>query len=187
MTRFVHPSSLAVAALVPLLGGTAHGQDTGKVGITAQYPTSIGILWQASNRIALRPDVTFSGNSSDSPDGIVNASAWNIGAEFAVPFYLKRYEHVRTYVAPRFDYGYSRSRINTSLASSAMTSTGNSRWGAGVTGLFGAEYSPVTRFTVFAEIGFGYSHSTLPPVTSSSSGSAMSWGTRAAVGAVFYP
>jgi hypothetical protein len=184
MIRSGYPAGLIVAAVVPLLAATAQAQDAGKIGITVQYPSSIGVLWHASNRIALRPDVTFSGSSSNSPDGLETSSSWNVGAEFAVVVYLKQYEHVRTYVAPRFDYGYTHTTLNIT----ATPSTSGSRWGAGGSGLFGAEYAPVTRFTVFAEIGFGYSHSTIPALGGpSATGGANSWGAKAAVGAVFYP
>lgn len=184
MNRIGNPTAVFVAAILPLLAATAHAQDTGKIGITAQYPASIGVLWQVSNTIALRPDVTFSGATTGIAGSSANTSGWNVGAEFGVLFYLKRYEHVRTYVAPRLDYGYSRS----SVSGPTSISISDSRWAIGATGLFGAEYAPVTRFTVFAEIGFGYSHLTLPTgVPSTLSGSGNSWGTRAAVGAVFYP
>ena len=182
MIRIGSLTSVCVVAVLPLLAATVHAQDAGKIGITAQYPASIGILWQASNRIALRPDVTFSGSATDFSGPSVNTSSWNVGAEFAVLYYLKRYEHVRTYVAPRIDYGYSR----TGASGPNTTNNVTSRWGAGATGLFGAEYAPVTRFTIFAEIGFGYSHSTLPE-TGTVNGSGNSWTTRATVGAVFYP
>lgn len=169
-----------------LVSASAHAQEPGKVGITVQYPASIGLLWQPSDKVALRPDVTYSGSSVSSSSGTGN-SYWNVGAGLAVLFYLKRYDHLRTYFAPRVDYGYSHSR--TDLGSATLTSPSSidsSRWGAGATGLFGAHYSPVTRFGVFAEIGFGYSHSTIPNVATLS-GASNSWGTRAAVGAVFYP
>jgi len=168
-----------------MMSGTAHAQEPGKVGITVQYPTSIGILWHASDKIALRPDITYSGSSVGSSSGS-GSSSWNVGAELAVLFYLKQYDHLRTYFAPRVDYGYSHSHVDIGSATSASGSVDTSRWGAGATGLFGAHYSPVTRFGVFAELGFGYSHSTIPTVATLS-GSGNSWGTRAAVGAVFYP
>ena len=41
----------------------AAAQDGGKAGITMGYPASIGILWHAGDRVAIRPEFSISGNN----------------------------------------------------------------------------------------------------------------------------
>ena len=166
-----------------LMSGTAHAQESKTLGVTIGYPSSLGVLWRAADTFAVRPDFTFSGNSLNLPEGAGSSGASNVGVGVAVLLYLKSDDHLRTYIAPRFDYGYTRTHSDTT-ATSSMSS---SRWGAGATGLFGTEYSPVTKFGIFAEVGFGFSHSTVPSLSGGSNGTANTWGTRAGVGVVFYP
>jgi len=174
--RFV-PFALALflTAVVP-----AAAQDTRKFGITMGFPQSIGMIWQSS-RVAVRPEVTFSGSSIDSGGGL-DSSSWNVGVAVSVLFYLHQYDHLRTYLAPRIDYGRSGSTLNGTVTGTSNTT----RWGAGGTGSFGAQYALGDRFSIFGEAGFTFSHSTLP-TTLSSVGSGNAWGTRSAVGVVFYP
>lgn len=162
----------------------ARAQDTNKVGITMAYPTSIGLIWPVSNKLAVRPDFTISGSSAEAASGL-DASSWNIGAGVSVLVYLKDYDHVRTYFAPRFDYARSSNRSET--GASTIPSIDTTRWNAGGAGSFGVQFTPGERFGVFGEVGFGFSYSTLPSATSPSTGHATGWGLRSGVGVIFYP
>ena len=37
--------------------GSANAQDNPRVGLTMGYPTSIGVLWHVTDRIAIRPEI----------------------------------------------------------------------------------------------------------------------------------
>jgi hypothetical protein len=162
----------------------ARAQDTKKVGVTMAYPTSIGLIWPVSNKVAVRPDFTISGSSAESASGL-DASSWNLGAGVSVLFYLKDYDRVRTYFTPRFDY--ARSSNSSDTGSSAVPSIDTTRWNAGGAGSFGVQYAPGEKFGVFGEVGFGFSYSTLPSAAAGSNGHATGWGLRSGVGVIYYP
>src|SRR5262245_61927749 len=114
------------AALVCLWPALAAGQDSKPVGITMGYPTSVGLLWHASSRLALRPELTFNGTSSHStapglapsiPDFEVESSATVIGTGVSALLYLRTQDRLRLYVSPRFTY------THTSGSSSSPTDT----------------------------------------------------------------
>ena len=52
------------AALLVLTGRTAGAQGAGKAGVTMGYPASIGVIWHASDKVAIRPELTIAGASS---------------------------------------------------------------------------------------------------------------------------
>jgi len=161
----------------------ARAQDTKKVGVTMAYPTSIGLIWPASNKVAVRPEFTISGSSVESPSGL-DGSSWNVGTGVSVLFYLKDYERVRTYFTPRFEY--SRSSSSSDTGSGAIPSIDATRSASGGSGSFGVQYAPGEKFGVFGEVGFGFSYSKLPSFTGSD-GHATAWGMRSGVGVIFYP
>ena len=161
----------------------AVAQDTRNVGITMGYPASIGVLWHATDKVAIRPDFAFSGNSLTETPTVKNSTR-NVAIGVSALFYIRKDDHVRTYVVPRLDYSRSSS------SQSAVSSTpalGTARWDADLAGSFGAQCALGDRFSVFAEVGVGVSHSTLPVLPGITSGSANSWGTRSGVGVIFYP
>ena len=104
-------------------------------------------------------------------------------------FYLKKYDNVRTYVSPRVSYTRSSSTVSVSSPTQGtlpdFKSTSTTTGGAGV---FGAQYSPSSRFSVFGELGLAFSHrrsgSSLVTQTVSKGNA---FGTTAGVGVVFYP
>lgn len=179
-------------------------QDTHTVGVTMGYPASFGVLWHTSKKVAIRPEISFAGSSTESTTSLPSSQTtvpsissegdgWSIGTGVSALFYLRTYEHLRTYFSPRFTYSYT----SVSTSSNVPTGTGASvsgkqtSKGATGTGSFGAQYMLGERFSVFGEIGFGFGHSSLSSssssTTSSTTGSSNSWGTRAGVGVVFYP
>ena len=50
--------STACLALVLAACGTASAQDHGPVGITMAFPTSIGAIFHATDKVAIRPEFT---------------------------------------------------------------------------------------------------------------------------------
>ena len=174
---------LVALTLVVALGTSAlaAAQEPGKTGLTMGFPESIGLLWHASDRFALKPEFTFSGSSTDT---ISSSNGWNLGFSITALIYVHKYDQLRTYIAPRFDYGYTHSSVT---IPSQNTTTTSSRHGTGGTGAFGAEYTVSRHFGVFGEAGLTYAHSTIPTIASLAGGSGHSWTTRTAAGVIFYP
>lgn len=167
----------------------AFAQDAGKTGIAMAYPAAFGLVWHATENVAIRPSVTFGGSSTDSSPSAVSSSNWNVGATVAALFYLKKLDSVRTYVSPSYRYARTKTTIHPPTSSTSplgdTKSTGNTN---GAAGTFGAEFTPNAHFRIIGEIGFAVTHlsaSTSPLSGISTSGN--SWGTTAGVGIVFYP
>lgn len=185
------------AALLVCVSGTAAAQDAGKVGLTMGFPAAIGIQWHVSDKVAIRPEFSFSTTSSDITSGTTGlefeADSWTIGTNIAALFYLSTDDRLRTYVTPRFTWSRVSSTseltppiINpiTGVSTSESTTTGNA-YGFG--GSFGAQYGLGDRFVVFGELGLTYGHSTSESNLSRSKTTTNGFGTRAAVGVVFFP
>jgi hypothetical protein len=142
----------------------AYAQQTKTAGVVLGLPGSIGFVWSASDRVALRPEFQFATSSTDSTSGVsattstVDATTFGIGG--GVLFYTAKWDDLRTYLCPRFMY--TRSTSSTTVGDTTTT-------GYQASGSFGAEYSLGERFSVFGEIGLGYSHTSIP-----SSGMALS-------------
>jgi hypothetical protein len=152
-------------------------QETGAVGLTMSFPAAVGIIWQATDGLAIRPDFTFSNSGSDS----LTTSSTAVGVGVSALFYVRKWDSLRAYVSPRF--GYQRSSFMFSGSPSSPSTTTYSGSGS-----FGAEYQLHRRFAMFAETGLAYSRAnstdTAPgvPLTTSSH----NWGTRAGVGGILY-
>jgi hypothetical protein len=166
----------------------------------------VGVIWNAAGRLALRPEVTLQGTSTDSSVvdnlpvniGLTN-DGFQVGAGLSALIYLSRWDALRTYVSPRFSYSHA-STSGTSVASSSET-TSKSYF---TSGSFGVEYLFARHFGAFGEIGVGYTSTTttasttstpvlsspfpisLPPVTTRSENHAKNWSTRSGVGVIFY-
>jgi hypothetical protein len=189
----MHTRGLITAAMLLLAGGTAAAQDHGRVGVTAGYPSTIGIIWHASDKIAIRPEISVSGGSSGSTAGSfdTDANRWSLGTGASVLFYLHTYERLRTYISPSLSYAHVSSTSTSSGLSAALgittasvTTTGRSIEGAGS---FGAQYSLSDKFSVFGELGFGVSHAWSTSTLTSTRVTGNTWGTRTAVAMIFYP
>jgi hypothetical protein len=146
-------------------------------------PGAIGLIWQATDGLAIRPDLTFSQSGSDSGASLT-ASSTSVGVGVSALFYVRKWDDLRAYLSPRF--GYQRSSV-TFAGSSPLSPSTNAYSGAGSVGV---EYLLHRRFAVFAETGLGYTHSDVTGATSSPAlsvdSSSHTWGTRAGVGAILY-
>ena len=171
--------STACLAFVLAACGTASAQDHGAVGITMAFPTSIGVIFHATDKVAVRPEFTFTRNSTET--NTVDSTSWTVGTGVSALFYLSSHDRVQTYVTPRFSYSHSDSSVAGGAISGATAES------TGFAGSFGAEYSPSARFSVFGEVGIGYTHSTSKSDVSGTELKANSWGTRGGVGIIFYP
>jgi hypothetical protein len=169
-------------ALVVIVGSArpSGAQESGRVGLTMAFPAAVGVIWHATNALAIRPDFSFSQSGIDS---IASSSNSTVTFGVSALFYLKKWDNLRAYLSPRF--GYQRVSL-TSTATSVVPVT-NQYSGSGS---FGAEYLLHPRFAVFAETGITYSHTNLDATTSipglALDSSLHNWATRAGVGAIFY-
>src|SRR3989442_6914007 len=91
------------AVLLLCSGPAARAQEQGKVGITMGYPASIGILWHATEKVALRPELSITGSHSDSSD----SDSVTVGTGLSALFYGAGGNNVRPYISPRFNYAHS--------------------------------------------------------------------------------
>lgn len=187
------------------LARTAAAQDSGQIGVTMGYPGSIGIVWHLTDSIAVRPDFFFQATFLDS---LSDDSATMVGIGVSGIFYLTKMDALRTYVVPRVsfrrtssEYSYPiyaadlaasiqalgmTSRIATQSPTFESTSTSQQ-----VSGAIGAQYSLHKRFSVFGEVGFGYSNLTQSfagnvPIFPVEDSGPHSWATQSAVGIILY-
>jgi hypothetical protein len=156
---------LVFLAAISAAGATfAHAQDQPRVGVTMGYPASVGVLWNVSERVALRPEITLSRSTGDSTGAdiagtapISTSDSTGIGAGISGLIYVRRWDALRAYVSPRFSYA----RTSTSASTLSNTSSSESKASSWQTsGSFGAQYSLGRHFGVFGEIGLGYATST---------------------------
>lgn len=173
--------ALLLALAVGLLSSLpARAQEAGQLGVTLAYPAAIGVIWHATERLAIRPDFSFSASTNDA---LANSnSVVNVGVSGLL--YVRRWDDLRAYVSPRFGY----ERISTSVSSGATAApTTNAYSGMGS---FGVQYRLNQRFSIFGETGLSYNH-TSTTSTSVITGTpnvstSHSWSTKAGVGMIFY-
>ena len=149
------------------------------MGLTAGYPATAGLLWQVSDRFALRPDVSWNWSSGESSlRGQANDVFSSLGSEisssgFTSAFSLsglltvQRRESLRVYVGARG--GWTRTNFTSTTTYSGLlpglgtlpqtTSRTTSSDGYTFAGMFGGQYALGDRFGVFGEAGAAYSRS----------------------------
>jgi hypothetical protein len=160
----------------------AWGQEVGQKGITMGYPESIGLLWHVTDNVAVRPEFRFAHSTTDTnvPFAGENTSSTSFGVGVTALFYLKRYDSLRTYVAP----GWTHSHTDPGAGTTANSDT--------IAGMFGAQYAVGKRFSIFGETGVAFSHSTSksdiagPPIVDTFSAHGNSVATRTGAGVIFY-
>jgi hypothetical protein len=184
---------LVAAGLVCLTCGSADAQGAGKTGVTMGYPASIGIIWHATDKVAIRPELSIGGSSSSSSlaplSGAgspvnVSSDSLSLGTGVAVLFYLHTYDHLKTYFSPRLSYSRNTSNSENPAAISPKSKTTATTTGG--TAAFGAQYGLGDRFSLFGELGFGVSYTKLTTTTSASKNTGNTWSTRSGVGVIFY-
>ena len=105
---------LALACSIMACMPTAASAQEPKTGITMGYPASIGLLWHVSDRVALRPEFSFTRTDSSS-ESLINdeSNFWSLGTGVSVLFYAPLTDNLRTYLAPRFSYAKTTGDTNT--------------------------------------------------------------------------
>jgi hypothetical protein len=195
----------AVALVVVMVMGwarAASAQDE-RVGLTMGYPTAVGVLWQVSDRLAIRPEFSWAHqaieNDSNFAQGTSDSSGVGVGISALVR--LRQWGQVRSYVAPRFEV--VRTSVETTIdlpslfppgfpspvpTSQSTTTTGTAYEGGAS---IGVQASPAAHFGVFGEVGLMYGRSkttgdasVLQP--SPSSTRVNSVGLRSAIGVILF-
>jgi hypothetical protein len=174
---------IAVAALP----GSAFAQDTPKAGLVIGYPASLGVIWHAGKKVAIRPEFAITGSSSKSEGTSFNSHSSGVATTFglSVLFYAHTDEHLRTYFVPRFLYGHASSKNKTSSSTNPSVTSDNDLIGG--SGAFGASYQLARKFAMFGELGFGVEHVESTSSVNTAKNRSTTWGTRAGVGVIFYP
>jgi hypothetical protein len=163
-------------------------QDQHKVGLTMGYPSSAGIVWHVSRRVAVRPEFSFTSTSNEftsAADAISTTTASAVGVGVSGIFYLTKVDKLRTYVSPRFTYSRLTTETTTRGSDNGSGGTGNNYSGAGS---FGAQYAVGDRFSIFGEVGLGYSHQTSASEVGifGSNNATRTWSSRTGAGVVLY-
>jgi hypothetical protein len=141
------------------------------------------VLWQATPTVALRPDFSISGTSSDaSAPSSTSSSGWGTSIGVGVLFTLHEADHLRTYIVPSLSYSHNSSSNDGFGASSDVS---GHTWGG--SGAFGAQYGVSPHFAVFGELGVGVQRSSTTSEPTGTTVTSRHWGTQAGVGVVFYP
>ncbi|HKV99272.1 MAG TPA: outer membrane beta-barrel protein [Vicinamibacterales bacterium] len=189
----VSPRFVAVFVMVFGFGTHAFAQEKGKLGLTMGYPSSVGIVYHLTDKLAIRPELNIAQASTETTvptvagtsigTTTVTSSTWAIGTGVSALFYLRQWDDLHLYVSPRWTYGHASS------SGSGLTSGNDSSvntWS--LNGSVGAQYALGKRFGLFGEVGFGYQHShetgAVTPIQVEINGHAV--GTRTGAGVILY-
>lgn len=186
--------ALLVAGVTPALA-----QSTRKVGLVMGYPASVGVLWDVSERIGLRPDFSITRQSAETTStvsGIIGmtetstttSEGWTTSLGLSGLFYLGAPADLRFYLTPRVAWAWSRSDYEASQGLVQLGPIDSESDGFLVAGSFGAQYAPHERFRLFGELGLSYSQQegTTGYSVSRADTSTTSVGLRSGVGVVVY-
>jgi hypothetical protein len=169
--------ALVCAALLP---AAAHAQEKGKSGVTMGFPASIGLIWHASEKVAVRPEFSFTHSSVDAQGGDTSSDSLGLGA--SVLFYTAKWDNVSAYVAPRVAWSHGSAESRADVGGFNNESSADSYT---YSGSLGAQAWVGTRFSVFGEAGVSYTHGE----SETSLGTELknkSFGLRSGVGAILY-
>jgi len=162
-----------------VIATSANAQEKGRKGLVIAYPTSFGFIWNVTDWIAIRPDVSFTKAESESPASSPDIDSNSFETGFSALFYVKKWQNVAVYLTPRFSYSRSKTTNN------VLTGGSTVNWSYPSSASFGVQYALSERFAVFGEAGVEYSrfHSGSPfstfPVTKT-------WRSKSGVGVNFY-
>jgi hypothetical protein len=183
-------------------GAFAHAQEPGQLGLTMGYPTAIGAVWHATDRVGIRVEANFQTTSSELEVGLLGADREvetnSFGVNVAGLFYLGQRDNVSTYFSPRV--GYSKSTLEQERPGTIIIPVQLGPFplpmpeeirtelsGFSVAGSFGAQYAPTRRFSVFGELGLSYSSQRAESSSfTATETEGSTFGVRSAVGVVLY-
>lgn len=175
MRRYVS----AFAALLCLAASPAAAQEKGKIGVTMGFPESVGVIWHVTEKLALRPEFSLQWTGSELEQAEIEGNAFSTG--LSALFYLRKWDDLATYVSPRYVFSRQRTTVEGRGNRDSETTAQNHL----VAGSFGAQYFLGARFSVFGELGLEYGNGSAEDEDEDGP-SSNSFGTRSAVGIIFY-
>jgi hypothetical protein len=169
----------------------AIAQDKGDAGITMGYPASIGFVYHLTDRFAIRPEVTLAASSgkNESEVSTTEGDSLTVGVGISGIFYVRQWDKLRTYLCPRYTYTHGESTTSSTLflpfqeTSNETTQRSNAH---SFIGTFGAQLAVHDRFSIFGEVGAGYTHQSSRSELSESRSTTNQFSTRSAVGVILY-
>jgi hypothetical protein len=203
----VRAIALMTVIMMSCLANAVSAQDTPRVGISMGYPASIGVIWQVTDDVALRPEISFQKRSGQStttrvaltfvggvPSGgttITTSTSttdfWQAGVGLSALVYLSKHDALRTYVSPR--WAYMRNSSDAPSGLSDLINYGSTGSGHLVAGSFGAQYALGRKFSAFGEVGLEFTRTVSTP-NDRQFGSGQdvfrTFGTRSAAGVILY-
>jgi hypothetical protein len=191
---------------------TAHAQNDRRFGFVIAYPTSVGVQWQALDRLAIRFDGTYRHSTVESsstptpfpipvlPNVIrvpvfeVRSSTSNTGAELGVSVLvdLHRSDDLRLYLAPHIGVLIAKNETETTITGlspgdlAALTFPANRETTTSTPSggvAVGASHDISPRLRIFGEAGVNYSRGSLDGFALNDI-KQTSFGLRSGVGAV---
>jgi hypothetical protein len=160
---------ILLVVLMTMAGDPALAQEAGSLGLTIGYPASVGVLWQVSSRLGLRPevalDVVSSTSSSTSRFGTSRTmtDSWQAGLGISALILLRRWDSTSLYVTPRYVFSTGDTTRETEdppgLVSVSLGTTLSS--GHRFSGSVGVHHTLAPRFAVFGELGLAHDRDTL--------------------------
>lgn len=183
---------LLAAVCVLLLPATSRAQERGQIGLTMGVPAAASVIWHVTDRIAVRPEITFAQVTSKADVSLPNASTETRSRQLSygasLLWYFGASDNVRPYVSPRIAY----SRITTEDSRPSLPGVGDDdddpAGTLAVSGSFGVQYTPSRRFGLFGEVGIARAHTaqsrSFPGIAVTTS--VTSWSTRGAMGVILY-
>jgi hypothetical protein len=158
---------LAIAAAAP-----ASAQEAGSVGLSIGHPTAVGVAWQVTDRIAVRPEVDlafggaeytmtfgFFGPGIQSVSSTTTADVRTVGLGVSALFTVFQQDSLSVYVSPQYQRlsATSRRTETTDVMGTPITTTEESTDGSyEVSGALGVRYRFGNRFGVFGEVGLAH-------------------------------
>ena len=155
-----------------ILGGEARaqqpsdseqGKEHGSVGLTLAYPATgvsgglIGLLWQTSRPVALRPEASISARIAGDSTITGQGQSWSLGTGLTVLCYVVRREGVAAYWVPASrSRGDSRTEVEAIRKPPAM----------GLASTVASSTVFTKKIHLFGEVGLGYQYSTYSSTSS---------------------
>ncbi len=179
---------LRVAAIFSVMAfaSVSEAQEK-KVGLVIGLPLDVGVLWQTSERVALRADVGFGFNTYESSNesglslgsGVLStitttssSSTTTIG--LSALFTIRNDDNLRLYIAPRGAIELAHHSFETEIVPplpaelSRLGLAGevsDSSEGYEFDAMFGGQYRLRDRLALFGETGLAYRRSVFPSLT----------------------
>ena len=176
----------AAAALCAFGPVAASAQEKGRTGIFMGYP-SLGLIWHASETVAVRPEISFSHASTETD--FSESDNDSVGVGVTLLFYMAKRDNAAAYFAPR--YAYSHTSVESEVTAVGPVTAKTTSTTSQLSASFGAQYWMGKRFSVFGEAGLSYTTGEgktkgSPSTFAVSPSDLTAIATRASVAAVFY-